>query len=423
MRKKSGFIILVLVLSILCGCTKLNVADTTQQPQSVVNSTPVVTPQLIEELSEAEKYLLDKEPISYIPDGDAHANFFTLKFASSENGFYYLSSGNTFGTVYFYDIANKKSMPLCSRTDCNHRVKECTAYRAADEYYQEAILYDSGRIYMIATTDEGGYLDSWEEDGSGYKRVVKLWDKCTYMSNYNKYFNRIAMIHKGYFYYAWSDDYYTYNIARIKTDGSTKAEQMTSLKATEPGEGAWGTFLYASGDNVYVMLNQHPASSSIHMIDTLTGENDILYDRVGYNRGIYVEDDKIYTIDYDKLCRIDALTGEEKILYELPYGGTFFMSSDGKHIYIDNYYIYLSTEGEAVSEDISIDLKRTIYVLDMDGILVDEIILGESDGHVFFGDERYMFAMLHDPDYGRKLAYLDKRLIGSGLHEWKAVGY
>ena len=63
---------------------------------------------------------------------------------------------------------------------------------------------------------------------------------------------------------------------------------MTSLKATEPGEGAWGTFLYASGDNVYVMLNQHPASSSIHMIDTLTGENDILYDRVGYNRGIYV---------------------------------------------------------------------------------------------------------------------------------------
>lgn len=428
-NRKSYLGNILLLACLMCGCTKLNDTGITQQPGNMVTCSPTVAFHPIEELSETEKYLLDKELISYTPDGDDHAYYYIPRFASTEVGVYYLSEGLNGGSVYFYDIANKKATPLCSRIDCKHRDSGCTAYRGDDEYYTEAVFYDSGRIYMIATTDEGGYLDSWAGDGSDYKRGIKLWDNNTFTYDYDENTQRIAAIHRGYFYYMWSDDYYIRHITRVKLNGSSEPEELATIDSREYADGTMGTRMHVSGEKVYVMLMQVPLSTSVFTIDISTKEKKLIYSNNAYNRDIYVENEKIYVVDYDKLYRVDASTGEKMLLCELPYGGTFIISSDGEFIYADNIYAqltikmaYKNGKTDVIDKRAPEDLKRTVYVYDMDGNPVDEIVFNDSDSYVFFGDRRYMFAMLHNPDYGPKLSYLDKRLIGSGLHEWKAVG-
>lgn len=47
----------------------------------------------------------------------------------SDDGIYHKVNAAEFDMVYFYDFKNKEDIPLCSKVNCDHKNKDCDAYK------------------------------------------------------------------------------------------------------------------------------------------------------------------------------------------------------------------------------------------------------------------------------------------------------
>ena len=98
--------------------------------------------------------------------------------AAAENGYYYISNSPVndvnYDFIYFYDMKNQTSLPLCSKLNCEHDDENCDAYITDNECVGNCIWYYKGRLYMIERTGEKDLLVSYDKNGRDKKTQAEL---------------------------------------------------------------------------------------------------------------------------------------------------------------------------------------------------------------------------------------------------------
>ena len=188
-------------------------------------------------------------------------------FEGTDKGYYYLANE----ILYFYDIANDISMPMCSRTECTHLSENCDAY-ARDNYLdndfswicdgKELMLYNDS-LYMVEHSKENGYyLVKYNISYNNKETVVQLSD----FQNKSQILcaNGSYAIYNSYFYYcvydyseaAIKDDYiFKVHCMRVKMEKDAVPEELGEFNypgdyVAEAGKSA-GISVLCHNDNVY----------------------------------------------------------------------------------------------------------------------------------------------------------------------------
>ncbi len=242
-------IYLLICLSFLIACNKNNEKTLSTEGNNV-------------------NYIYD-EHIKSIAEGNS--------LVSSENGYYFIANG----ILYFYDIYNDITLPVCSKVDCSHKGKLCDAYaedtstyRINNIHYTDGdtnclsckLWYDNGKIYMIKRDAAGAYLIQYDRD---YTNEIKL---CTLASDggqiglaSSNISGRIRM-YNGYMYYFSFDKFSAPDVAgndytipircnRIKIEKDAQPEVLGVFEFPMDYEMAlpYAGSIIVSNDGVYFM--------------------------------------------------------------------------------------------------------------------------------------------------------------------------
>jgi len=405
----------------------------------IINEEPNESSQTdIEKLTDdVTDYLANQEQITFLPTNEDNSYYSAQTFTSSEKGFYFLK-GTYSEHIWFYDSESGKASILCSRAECSHG-EDCDAYRDCEEYCMTAIFYYGHRLYMIGKDDEGGYLDSWNEDGSKYKRIVKLWDKNVFCDEAEGLLKKTEIIHNGYMYYlVYNAPKAETELYRVAIDGSANCEKLAHFETNKLE--LLSLDLYANGEYIYIVNSRLNNGAQILEYDIQSDSIKVIYEGIDWRiLGLCFIDNYLYFFENETgLLRMDTATYEYDIIMDAPYGGKFQLSYDGNYLFVNNSVsvktIRIKTEYGRIDESIPIDLQYMVYVITKDGKLIDELVFHGDVERILFGDNRYLIALQADYDNvlvennmagglvsGKYVTIYDKRLIGSGFNFWRAV--
>lgn len=331
--------------------------------------------------------------------------------AAAEKGYYYTAyapvytQSNIF--IYYFDMVNMKSLPLCSKLDCSHDSQDCDAYLSQTECLGQNIWYYNERIYMIERTAERDTLVSYDKNGRDKKNCVDLLVDGLSVHKSSVEFCRARLSHGKLYYFLTDEDaMYLYEAAISGNEKPVlikKYESQAKIKEN--------VSLYAIGENVYVNhtkgvtetenqfiidcynLTNKTISTVINGIEdySIRGEinnwnTEIYYDNKNHmyfvsicdgdfiinqfnlqskeNREIYV----IKTENYNK--ENDSQSGG--IGGKLPDTSYISLKGyDGKFIYIyQSINVSLKTQS---------DEQTYMYIVDMDGNLADTITFTKNE--------------------------------------------
>ena len=252
--KECKIILAVILLSVVLICSSCN-KGTNQRKTTVANN------------------------ISYAYDKEATISTENEKIVFSENGYYFIANAN----LYFYDMYNDITLPLCSKLYCNHVDSSCDSYISDTSLYVDeqgtiqsdgnsiclasTIWYDDGKLYMVQREDSGDYLMQYDKD---YTNQVKLCQLAlageetgaadprptAQMKMYNGY---IYYFVTGYFEVPdmVDKDYMaTIKCKRIKVEKGAQAETLGEFEfsADYTGFGASKANIAIGKDSIYFMI-------------------------------------------------------------------------------------------------------------------------------------------------------------------------
>lgn len=292
----------------------------------------------------------------------------------NEKGYYFLAND----MLYFYDTSNDISMPMCSRTECNHLRADCDAY-ARDNYLdndsswycdgKELMLYNDS-LYMVEHSKENGYyIVKYDTSYNNKEMIVQLSD----FQNKSQILcaNGSYAIYNDYFYYCIYDysqaaiktDYiYKFHCMRVKLEKDAVPEELGEFNypgdyVAEAGKSA-GISVLCHNDNVYyfasgyrrMWVHQNVEQCAIMSYNTKTAEFKNNYSSTsGWDSGIGKikgSDDNtcidkngiIYAIsDEINIVAINVESGEKKKIYSFEYSnrGDSLCSLvyDGQYLY------------------------------------------------------------------------------------------
>ena len=111
---------------------------------------------------------VDYKYASYVYDDNAPQYYMSDSAAAAETGYYYIAgaagvSDNNNKYIYYYDMIKQTTLPLCSKTDCDHNTESCEAYITDNMCLRGKIWYHNQRIYMIERTTEKDILVSYDK--------------------------------------------------------------------------------------------------------------------------------------------------------------------------------------------------------------------------------------------------------------------
>lgn len=426
MKKRSAIVLCIILLFGVSGCASYM--------EEEVNNAP--SPTLVEEKSElqqkAEDYLAGVEEIKYVPDGKDHAFFIENSMTSSEKGIYFLEgAGQTSRTLWYYDVLSGQAKPFCNRPECAHE-QGCSSYLALEEYYDEALFYDNGRIYLIAFEEDGGYLVSWAEDATDYQKVGRLWEKNAVIAQHEGYMQRKSLVHEGYLYFLLSEDFSNYKIYRYPLNGGN-AEELADFAKQE----VRAIQLHCFEEIFYLSIGS-AVGTEVFLLDFTNKTMDLIWEDEFSGSQLYVENGLLYGYNNAKgLYSVNMQTGEQTVLFQSPYAkkSSLKFRCDGSYFYLENSTDYMAQKAEMpYTADFPENIQKRIYILEKNGTLIDEIILDDNFNGlgVFFGDPRYLvvvrsidsesISMTSSIMAGTTYVTLyDKRLIGSGINHWTAI--
>lgn len=120
----------------------------------------------------------DYEYSDYKFDSEKSQFYMAENTAAAENGYYYISNAPVndvnYDFIYFYDMKNQTSLPLCSKLNCEHDSENCDAYITDDECAGNCIWYYKERLYMVERTAEKDLLVSYDKNGRDKKTQAEL---------------------------------------------------------------------------------------------------------------------------------------------------------------------------------------------------------------------------------------------------------
>ncbi|MDO5382959.1 MAG: hypothetical protein Q4F06_09645 [Eubacteriales bacterium] len=222
-------------------------------------------------------YVMDNEPQYYMGPNAA----------ASENGYYYLAAPPVFnGTegyrnyLYYYDINDEISVPLCSKIGCKHDDENCEAYLSESNCLGSHIWYINGRIYMIERTSEQDTLVSYDSKKRN-KRTEAVLSVDGLSVNMNAYFLRRAVITHGELIYILVDEsslrLYSLNINTKESKMLKEYKSQYNIRET--------ITLYAIDDKVYITYTTgYSATYNNYILDVYDIKKSEIEDLINVER-------------------------------------------------------------------------------------------------------------------------------------------
>ncbi len=421
----------------------------------------------------------DYEYSDYKFDSEKSQFYMAENTAAAENGYYYISNAPVndvnYDFIYFYDMKNQTSLPLCSKLNCEHGDENCDAYISENKCVENNIWYYKGRLYMIERTGEKDLLVSYDKNGRDKKTQAELSvDGCTVREG--------AKVTGGRLYYYVSDG----DRFRVYAASLTKKEPPKHIKNYEFSYSyAVGLDIYAVNDGIYIRFFGSDSIGDEEYVydyyDAKLGEIKNRFDSTsdsidirgkvafrGQHSDIYYESNSVYFVSIDEnefivnrlnfdTKKCDEFFVVDTLKHNNDTWSTNLEGYDGKYLYI---YEGIDPESEAAKPG---EVQGNyLYVIDMDGTLVDTLhfdinrqfakengMSSRMNGigfNTFCGDDRYIFVTLNkgtvtglelsdkwiekynsingDANITKKSAaisavgVIDKKQIGTGSFNW-----
>lgn len=304
----------------------------------------------------------------------------TREITAGPDGFYYeipeRGNDGTIWLTYFFDKDTKEQYPICSKPECLHNDSSCMASSRFMEY-DTGIWYYNDKLYR--TKNENGYtvLYRMDTDGSNREALFEIGE---------------ADLRGENLYYLYFRDNDVYITCTRAVEGNKIYIRKRSL------DGAHDEIVYENADGGYIQEGLQWYSSKLYLKECIRDENYedgvnatrlIAYDfntqkteyiELGNFSGYCFSKDESYCFFYrinDGLYRRDMKTGEEKKIFESSDGSNGFdIRCIGKYLLLEN-----RANGELYS----------MYVMDTDGNIVNEIPRVSNIDSVNFGNEDYIF--------------------------------
>jgi len=333
---------------------------------------------------EYSDYIFNNDEAQYYMSNDA---------AAAETGYYYIAkspiSTSSYRFLYYFDMVNKNSLPLCTKLNCAHNDKSCDAYLSGEECLSSNIWYYNQRIYMIERKSEKDIVVSYDKTGRDKREgAVLSVDGRSVDISYGG-----ACVSHGKLYYIIKGEksQFLYEVPFIGKDAPKLIKEYTSEY-----EISEHLTLYAIGDRVYITLESGITSDInnyiIECIDISGGEPVRKFDYIADQASIQGEikdwdQQAIYDIEgnfyfasvSDNAYCINKLNLETKKNTEIY---TIDLSQDmgSKEDYIslcgfDGKYLYLY-EGVDLSvkeNRQNYELENYLHIIDTDGKIADTI--------------------------------------------------
>jgi hypothetical protein len=423
--------------------------------------------------------------------------FYMNESAATESGYYYIASSpvnsKSAKFLYYFDMVNKNSIPLCTKANCEHNDKNCDAY-ISDKYLCNAIWYYNQRLYMIERTADKDTLVSYDKMGRDKKDVTTLSvNGLTLNSTDNS-----QCVSHGKLYYTTRNEKIFY-LYEVSLDGTTDPKLLKEYTSEYE---IWERLaLFSIDDKVYIEHGSAVSNEATNYIidcyniseDKILNVLDCLRDNIpikaqkkNWNREMFFDNNENFYFVSDineTYCvnKLDLKTKENKVLYSIDLTidpidkkilaeGENILGNATKESYIslkgfDGKYLYLyeGVDITALSKTNNKELKNNLYVLDMDGNLIDTIEFAKNfdfsreynlevsstpyfDVDLLGGDSRYMIIRANmynlksvemskrnmekyisalNSKIGKKIipsvttiGVLDKKQLGTGSHNW-----
>lgn len=424
----------------------------------------------------------DYEYSDYVFDNDEAQYYMSNNAAAAETGYYYIANAPVYTTsynfLYYFDMVNKNSMPLCAKLNCEHDDENCDAYLSAEECLSSNIWYYNQRIYMIERSDEKDRLVSYNKTGRDKKNVADLSvDGRSVIQSQDR-----ACVSHGKLYYmlAGEKSQFLYEVPLTGTDTPRLIKEYTSeyeIRET--------LTLYAIEDRVYITLVSGITSDTnnyiIECLDISDGEPVRMFDYMADGASISGEIDGweiqacydaegnfYFTSISDEAYFVNKLNLETKENTEI-YRIDISEDTGSREDYIDlcgfdgkYLYVYESVDFSVKENRQNYELGNYLYIIDTEGKLADTIMLTKNTEYaeennvstnspgvsvsLKGGDSRYMLVTFRDycvrgiemsqedidkykEEYTKGISQmkmpdvcvagvLDKKQIGTGEFEW-----
>ena len=366
----------------------------------------------------------DYKYASFVYDDNEPQFYMSDSAAAAKTGYYYISgapvNNNNYEFIYYYDMVEDKTIPLCSKDGCDHRTEDCGAYISKDTCVGSKIWYHNERLYMIERTEGKDVLVSYDKEMSDKKDEKTLSiNGMSVNPNHNN-----ACITNGKLYYQLSGDDSMY-VCAVSLDSDKQAyivkqyksgyhyhERLTLYPIEDKIYVNWQSGISADEYRYYIeQINTatDAVSSLCNMNDEYPDVASTIIDTEWCVQSRYDKDGNIYfaCVDDNKYIvrKLNISTGVTKDIYtqemqhEKDYRYVSLKNYDGRYL-----YIYKGVNLEALSEkSIEEKLKKYdnyLYILDTDGNVKDTVTLNRTDdkasGNIpitfYGGDERCLLA-------------------------------
>lgn len=336
--------------------------------------------------------------------------------AAAEDGYYYVSTPPIYEVrvdenhsqiteryLYYFDMENMNSFPLCSKSNCQHNSEECEAYLSSEECVGSTIWYYKERIYMMEKTAEKDLLVSYDKTFRDKKTELVL-SVDGLSVNENSSGLKQAVLGNGYFYYLMYNDKGGALYKVSLTDGSKPVKIKQLIDYTGYSSDYIATDLitlttisdklyvsrkssYSVGEYDYELYVYSESEDKIEKVINYKDTNVSQQLKISWEKNLFDENNKMYTQISEAgevfIYKIDLDTHEYEKIYTIEAAYADMCSFDGKYIYIKD------TSNQVVKKQVD------IHVVDTSGTEVDVLkFMSEKKSSpnitVLGGDSRYL---------------------------------
>lgn len=355
--------------SIFTGCTRKNNTNPNVESGNVTeknddNSAEKVsqdiadTQNLENENSGKYAYKFNVETDCQSDQGEAITEAYTSA------GYYSLNALNNVTSSYrldYYDYSSKQSIPVCTKANCQHNDKECDAYFLGNEYPVGTMWYYEGNLYMPSVDGDYLCITKISSDGStrekvcSVARVVDVEDE----NGYEAVYYPTMILHRGEIYY---------------------------------------TDCYPGCKKAVLYKKSLDDSSKPKTIDTIEGDNVLIYRMKGYGNNIFfqraefgedgdVTDGGIYVYNTKDATEAELVKGAVSSYCLDEAGNIYYYDNSNKAIsrldtdgQTDTFYEFgdednngFLCDGDRFLVYVTTDSKEKQYIVDTDGNITKTI--------------------------------------------------
>jgi len=400
----SSLFILGLLIVLVTGCTKKNATKINSLYPTNVNA--------------IWDYASGNQP--YLQDWHERIQL-------QETGFYFVDPGKLM--LYFYDYASKKSIPVCSKPDCEH----LSGLRAdgshwdiigddqlAEQYKDPVTTCDAYLGYgygNMTCVNDRLYYDSMNDDllSVGHSICSISLDGSDHRVEKKDFLNQKSNAAPISIHFTDGKVFFDTNQDETKSelkviDLITKKDTTIVSVDTRTHELDPPTMYHKKA---YYILWEHKSSSPDPFYGTLyqysfdTHKSKAIYK--GIIAGYTFVNDQIYFSDKTSICSMALDGGKINRLFDAPRA--YSISFDGKYLYLDD---------QLFSSERSFELEtyNPIQVTKLDGTKVDNI---EQFGIAVYGDQKLYFVRYQKDENFSALAILNKSDLGKTHHFYDPI--